>query len=212
MRNARDRSVKTGRAHFVHHELAVDDRAAGGFEHAPGHPHAFVIRPHFERAHAAGDRPGFGAALVFAFAQVGVPIVAPDGEVGNQVMQVRFVHHHHAGMPQRGFVNETVMRVVAQVIQRDVKAGWIERPVAIREDFQIHQGLQMFDQGFGIIGDPAAAGRQRREKRHAHSAHKLHRQRADGERRLDDQGRAGGVAIEEDLQLRSRTRAPSDGE
>jgi hypothetical protein len=39
------------------------------------------------------------------------------------------MHHHHAGMPQRGFVNETVVRVVAQVVQRDIEAGRIEGPV-----------------------------------------------------------------------------------
>ena len=150
------------------------------------HAHAIVIRSHLERAHAARIGQRWRTALVLARAQVSVPIVAPDGEVRNQVMQVGFMHHHHAWVPQRGFVNETVVRVISQVIQRDIEAGRIEGPVPIREDLQIHQGLQMFDQGFGIVGDAAAAGRQRGKERHAHSAHKLHRQRADRERRLDD--------------------------
>ena len=186
MRNTRDGSAETGRVHFVHHELAVNDHGAGRFEHAAKHAHAFVIGSHLERSHAASMGQRWRAALVFARAEVSIPIVAPDGELRNQVMQVGFMHHHHAGMAQRGFVNETVVRVVPQVIKRDIEAGRIEGPVRIREDLQIHQGLQMFDQGFGIVGDAAAAGRQRGKERHAHSAHKLHRQRADWERRLDD--------------------------
>src|ERR1022692_2678362 len=37
MWNARDGSVKTGRTHFVDHELAVNDHGAGRFEHAASH-------------------------------------------------------------------------------------------------------------------------------------------------------------------------------
>ena len=58
------------------------------------------------------------------------------------MMQVRFVHHHHAGMPQRGLVDETVIRVVAQVIERDVEAGGIEGAAAAGEDFQIDRGFR----------------------------------------------------------------------
>ena len=121
VRNVGDRSAETGCTHFVHHELAVDYHAEGGFEHAAGHADAFVIRPHFERAHAERIIQRFLAAFVFALAEIGVPIVAADGEVRNQVMQVRFVHHHHAGMPQRRFVNEIVIGIVPQVIQRYIE-------------------------------------------------------------------------------------------
>ena len=31
------------------------------------------------------------------------------------------MHHHHARIPQRGFIHEIVMGVVADVIKRDVE-------------------------------------------------------------------------------------------
>ena len=115
-----------------------------------------------------GESQRGGAALVLALAHVGVPIAALDGEIGNQVVQVAFVHHHHAGMAQRGLVHETVMAVVAHVVQRDIEARRIESLAGAGKHFQLHQRLEAFDQRFGIIGDPAARGRQRRKERHAH--------------------------------------------
>ena len=159
---------EAGGAHLVPHEAAVHHHAARRLQNAPRHRHAFVVRAHFQLADALGECQRRGAAVVFALAHVGVPIAALDGEVGDQVVQVAFVHHHHAGMPQRGLVDETVMAVVAHVVERDIEARRVERLVRAGEHFQVHQRLQAVDQGFGIIGDPAARRRQRGEERHAH--------------------------------------------
>ena len=161
--------VKPGGAHLLPHEAAVHHHAARRCQNAPRHGHAFVIGTHFQLAHALGEGQRRGAAFVFALAQVGVPIAALDGEIGHQVVQVAFVHHHHAGMPQRGLVDETVVAVVADVVERDIEARRVEGLPRTGENFQVHQRLQAVDQGFGIIGDPAARRRQRGEKRHAHS-------------------------------------------
>src|ERR1035441_6596617 len=72
-------------------------------------------------------------------------------------------------MPEGRFVDESVMPVVADLVQRDVEPGRIERGVAAGERRQFGQGTQGFDQRSGIIRDSATRRRQRREERQAHS-------------------------------------------
>ena len=133
------------------------------------HGQALVVGAHFQLANALGESQRRSAAFVFALAQVGVPIAALDGEIGDQVVQIAFVHHHHAGMAQRGLIHETVVAVVPHVVERDIEARRVEGLPGTGKNFQLHQRLQALDQGFGIIGDPAARRRQRGKKRHAHS-------------------------------------------
>ena len=73
-------------------------------------------------------------------------------------------------MPQRRLVDEIVIAVVADLVERDIEARRIEGLLRRSEKTsRSTSGCRRFDQRFGIIGDPAARRRQRREKRHAHS-------------------------------------------
>ena len=60
------------------------------------------------------------------FGEIGVPVAAPDREVGDEMVQIGFVHDHDAGVAQRRFVNEAVPGVVADVIKRDVAGAGIK--------------------------------------------------------------------------------------
>ncbi len=84
------------------------------------------------------------------------------------MMQIGFVHHDDARMAQRGLVGEPVVAVVSHVIQCDVKSLGIEGLLAAGKDLQVHEWFQGLQQGFGIVGDPAARRRQRGEKSQAH--------------------------------------------
>ena len=117
---------KAGGAHLLLHEAAVHHHAARRRQNALRHRHAFVVRTNFQLANPFGECQRRGAAFVLALAHVGVPIAALDREVGDQVVQIAFVHHHHAGMAQRGLVDETVMAVVADVVERDIEARRVE--------------------------------------------------------------------------------------
>ncbi len=52
----------------------------------------------------------------------------------NKVVQIRFVHDDHAGMPEGGLVDEIVVRIIAEMVQRDIEERWIERFFGGRED------------------------------------------------------------------------------
>ena len=149
VRNARDGPRESRGADLVEHALAVDDDGAGALQNLADHGHAFVVGPNFQRAHAPGVGERRLSALVFHFAQVGVPVAAADGEIGDQVVQVGFVHHHHAGMPQRHLVDELVIgRLV--------------------EDFHPDQAGQRLEQCGRIIRDAAFRGRHGREESQPH--------------------------------------------
>ena len=101
-----------------------------------------------------------GTAVEFHLAQIGVPIAALDGDVGDQVMQVGFVHHHHAGMFQRHLVAEIVIGIVADLVERDVEPSGIEAGRAWRKRLLRQPAFQFFEQRGGVIGDPAFRGGQ----------------------------------------------------
>jgi hypothetical protein len=127
---------------LVHHELAVYDYAACGFEYAAGHRHAFVIGTHFERLHPLRVGQSIGACVVFRLFEVSVPIAALNRDIGDEMMQVRFVHHDNAGIAQGCIIDEIVMGVVAHLIQRDVGRAWI---AGGGKDLQIDQRGQVVD-------------------------------------------------------------------
>ena len=148
--------------------MAVYDDSAGRFQHAAGHWQPFVVRADFEFAHALGiGAPGV-APVVRAFVQVAIPVVTANGEIGNQVVQVRFVHHHHARMAERSLVDEVVVAVVAHLINGHVEAGGVERLIGAGENLQVGQMPERCGQRFGVIGDAAACRRHGREKGYAH--------------------------------------------
>jgi hypothetical protein len=64
-------------------------------------------------------------------------------------------------MAQRGFVDERVAGVIADLGERQIEFGWIETALFIGEDFDIHQLAESFGQGGGVIGN-AAGGRRHR--------------------------------------------------
>ena len=164
MRDDRDRARIPGGSHFVAHIAAVYNHAARAFEQPPRHCHAFVIRPDLERPHLQRERSRRRAAVVFAFGNVGVPIIAADGEIGDEMVQIRFMHHHNPGILQGCFVNEIVVRIVTHLVNRDVELRRVEGRRRAGENLQIDDLLQRLDQSFGIIRDSASRRRQRREK------------------------------------------------
>ena len=60
----------------------------------------------------------FRAGVELDLARYSVPIAADDGQIRDQVMQIGFVHHDDAGMFQRHFIDECVMRIIAELIDR----------------------------------------------------------------------------------------------
>ena len=78
----------------------------------------------------------------------------------SRMMEVRFVHHHDAGMLQRRLIDEIVMRVVAHLIDGDVVFRCVVGLRGARNDIEIDQRLERFDESFGVVGDPAARRRQ----------------------------------------------------
>ncbi len=158
-----------GRAHLIAHEAAVDDHAARALRAAAASWRRLRNRARLRaRARARQSSRAAAPPLYSHSRDVGVPIAAADGEIGNQVMQVRFVHHHHARMPQRGFIDEIVMRVVADLIERDIEVRRVESLRARWKRSPDRPAASAIRPGFGIIGDAAARGRQRREEGHAH--------------------------------------------
>jgi len=168
VRDHAHRTREPGRAHLALDEAAVYDRAARRFQQPRDHRQAFVVRADLQLTHPLGELARRFAALVLTLANVGVPIAPPDGEVGDQVVQVRLVHHHHARMAQGGLIDEIVEGVITHVVQCNIETRRLEFSVRAGEDFQIDQRPEEFDQGFGIVGDPAASRRQRGKKGHAH--------------------------------------------
>jgi hypothetical protein len=53
------------------------------------------------------------------------------------VVQVRFVHHHHARIAERGLIDEIVVAVVAHLINGRVEAGGVERLRGAGENLQV---------------------------------------------------------------------------
>ncbi len=116
MRNLRHRTLEAVLAHHSRHRVAVYDHRAGAIEDAPQHGN-LVLRPAVQRAHVAlGVFQRRRSAANLHLPHVGVPIAAADGHLRDQVVQVAFMQNHHAGMRHRRFVNENVMRIVAELV------------------------------------------------------------------------------------------------
>ena len=123
MRDDGDRAFIPGIPDISLHVVAVDDHAARRVQNAAQHRHAVVIGADLKRLHTSRIGERLRPAVELHFAQVRIPVVALDGALGDQVMQVRFVHDHHAGCRKRLLVDETVIAVVADLVKRYIEGG-----------------------------------------------------------------------------------------
>ena len=155
VRDGGDGARETLGAHFPRHEIAVNHKAARGFEQTPGHGKTIVIGPHFERAHAPRVFERRGAAVAFGFVEVRVPIAAPDREVGHEVVQIGFVHDHDTGVTEGRFISKSVPGIVADVIKGNVAGRGIEGRSFAVEHGQTSALAHLSSENFRVIGDAA---------------------------------------------------------
>ena len=128
-----------------------------------------VVRTALERAHitqGVGERAG--AAVQLHLTQISVPVTAANGEIGDQVVKIGLVHDDDAGMFESGLISERVIRVIAELIDGDIKAGRVEVLRLRCEGFDLDEILEMIEHGGRVIGDAALRRRQRREERNPH--------------------------------------------
>ncbi len=140
------RSSKTRRTQLALDVTAVHDGRLRPAQQAAQHRQAFVIGPDLQRPHTLGVIDGRLIALFSHRAHVSVPIAAFDGKVGNQMMQVGFMDHNHAGMFQGRFITKIVKRVVADLIERHIEAGGIVFGWARSENFHRRQPAEILQQ------------------------------------------------------------------
>ncbi len=184
-------------------ETAVHDHAFGAIQNAPQHQYALVIRTHFQAPHPLAVFKRGGAAIVFQLSQVGVPVAALDHDLGEQMMQVRLMHHDHARVLQRGLIRELVMRIIADLVQRDVEARGVEGRWRSRENFDIDEFRERFQQRSGIIRNAAFRRWQRRKISYPHDlASQFHRDGAHDERNLEQEWRAHRIACKQHFKFR----------
>src|ERR1700679_451142 len=86
----------------------------------------------------------------------------------NQMMQIGFMQHRDAGMLERGFIGKLVMRIVAELIYRDVILRCVEPARLLRERIHLSEPGERFNECSGIVGDAAPGGRQGRKERNPH--------------------------------------------
>ena len=91
VRNHRDWSRESRLPDLCFHELGVNDHPTRPLQQSSRHRQPFVVRPDLQFAHPLCERPRLRTAVVFAFADVSVPIPTLYRDIGDQVMQVRFV-------------------------------------------------------------------------------------------------------------------------
>ncbi len=95
-------------------------------EQPAGHRDAIVVRAGHEVARPLRMLQSGRASVELALGQISVPVAAPDREVGDEMVQIGFVHDDDAGMPQRLLVDERVPGIVADVVERGVESAGIE--------------------------------------------------------------------------------------
>jgi hypothetical protein len=145
MRDASHRAGKTRASELRLNAAAVYDGSLRPAQQLPQHRQAFVIRPHFQPPYASRVYQILGAAILLHRAQVRVPVAPFYRDVGDQMVQVRFVNHHHSGMIHRRLVTKIVISVVAHLIQRHIVLFRIEGGRLRRKHIQIHVLLQFFE-------------------------------------------------------------------
>ncbi len=80
--------------------------------------------------------------MILAFGYVRVPVIAADGQVGDQMMKVRLVHYHYAGVRQSRRVSVLVEWIVPDLINGRVELPWIKRPHSVLEYFHLYKFRQ----------------------------------------------------------------------
>ena len=166
MRDASHGSRESRVTQFRFHAAAVHDGRFGPAQQLAQHRDAFVVRPHFQPPHTVRIRHVPWAAFLLHGSHIGVPIATLNSDVRDQMMQIGFVHHNHAGMIHRGLITKVVINVVAHLVQRDIEILGVERNRFGCEHLHIHQLLQFVEKRGGIVGNAAARRRKRREERY----------------------------------------------
>ena len=86
------------------------------------------------------------------------------------MVQVGFVHDHHAGVAQRLLIDEPVPGIVADMVERDVECAGIET-LAARTDRKPSEQTRCAisaDERLGVVCDAAFRGRHRGEECNSH--------------------------------------------
>ena len=165
----RDRACKSGIAHGLFHAMAVNNDALRLAYDAPQHRHAFVIGTAFQCPdvfHRVVECRG--AAIEFHLAQIGIPIAAADGNAGNQMVEIGLMQHGDTGRLDGLVVDKRMVRIIADLVERNVEAGRIEPACRLGEHRYLGLLVQRVQQCGRIVGDAALHRRQRREESQPH--------------------------------------------
>src|SRR5579872_582308 len=128
MWNLRHWTFKSPPAQFRFNTGTMNNRAPRAVQDAAQHRDALIIRAAFQSADMLfGVSQRGRPAIVLDFPHIRVPIAATDREIGDEMMQVGFVHHHNPRILECGLVYEGMIRIIAELVEYDVVARRIER-------------------------------------------------------------------------------------
>ncbi len=122
-------------AKFRAHRIAVDNRAARGRKHRPHHRQAVVRSPLPRPNIALGIILRLGAVVAPDGAHVSVPVVAMDGEIRDQVVQVGFVHDHDSRVFRKPLHRRNRDTDCCRADRRRCRSGMRQRPRVWRRRF-----------------------------------------------------------------------------
>ena len=128
------------------HVAGMDDQARGSVEHLPRERE--LLRPHLPQRrhapleHAVAEQATGHARLPLQRGEVGVAVLAADGQAGDEMVEHELVQHDDARPPPQRVDDPAVgVRVVADVVERDV--GIRHRPGAPRpHDLDLDEPLE----------------------------------------------------------------------
>ena len=205
-RPVRDHSHRTfepGLTYITLNVMTMNDNAARGVQNSPEHRQTVVVRADFQRANTPGVRQRVSSAFELHLTHICVPIVALDRTVGDQVMEVRFMHDDHTRRLNRLIVDKAVITVVADLIERNIEQRGIECPLFLAEDLNLSDFRKRFEQerpNSPRCRSWTAAWVRRTQS----SADQLHAKFPHCERYAEHQGRTCGILREKKLGCRFR--------
>ena len=158
------RPVVAGGARALADVVRVHDQPARLVEHDAGEREALRLRLPEQRQqvveHAETEQPAGHAELALHRVEVAAAVPAADRDPGDQVVQHVLVQHDDAGpLAQRVDDPAVRVRVVADVVERDVRGG---RALARLGDDDLDALAQRRQEQRRVVGDPRARRRQRR--------------------------------------------------